>query len=183
VSSARRAISILMTCILATAASVALAEPAKAEINNAPGYVHLRNVESGTCIDAVFAGPGSRIVMWRCLNTEFEEWQLVRTPIPGNRFHHCGCTTVTMFINHAMSMCMAVENDGSASGTAVVQQNCDPADEKQWWHYRFETTGGKTIRSFISNKVLDVDLGRSDNGVPLQIWTSHSRFNQKWTEI
>jgi hypothetical protein len=170
-----RAVGISLAGVLAAVAAVAIAQPAHAEIRNTPGYVHLRNIESGTCVDAQDDGPGARIVMWRCLNTTYEEWQQVQVAIPGNRFHHCACVTVTMLVNHAVEMCMAVENDSLSSGTKVVQQNCDASDEKQWWV--FSALKGSPITSFISKKVLDVDLGRSDNGVPLQIWTYYHNPN------
>jgi hypothetical protein len=32
----------------------------------------------------------------------------------------------------------------------------------------------------IPSKVLDVDSGRSEDGVPLQVWTNHFNRNQLW---
>jgi len=174
---ARRAINMLLACALATAAGVALAQPANADVHNTPGFVHIENWW-GTCIDAQGPGAGARVVMWRCLNTEFEEWRLVQTPIPGNRYEHCACTTVTMFVNNAMDLCMAVENDVPANGAPVVVQNCNAADEKQWWT---RDIYNGFIFSFTSKKALDVDDRRSNNGVPLQIWDYEPlHTQQKW---
>ena len=182
----RTMIILSVTCVMATLIGLGTAGTARATIVNAPGYVHLQVYRPGTCVDAQYAAPGTAIVMWRCLNTEFEEWQKVEVPIPGNRYEHCACTTASMFINHAMNLCTAVENntnDTVDSGIPVVQQTCNTSDEKQWWLLPKVTysPGGGLIKSFtIKEKVLDVDSGRADNGVPLQVWTNHLNPNQLW---
>ena len=170
-----------MVLLMVTAAAVGTAGVAHASVGNAPGYVHLKSVDPGTCIDAKYNVPGTQVVMWRCLNTEFEEWRTVNVSIPGNRYEHCACATVTTFVNHAMDLCLAVPSDTIGSGTAVVQQTCNPADEKQWWMW---SGSAGAIRTFINlQQTLDVDLGRSDNGIPLQTWTNYSLRNQQWSTL
>jgi hypothetical protein len=174
-------IGVVLSSLIAAAVGVGWAGTANASVVNAPGYVHLAVYKPGTCIDSQYAPPGTGLVMWRCLNTAFEEWHLDTVPIPWSQVEHCWCSTASMFSDRAMGMCMAVENDGDANGTAVVQQLCDTTDPKQWWRLTPGCIeGGGTIESFISEKVLDVTGGRGGNGVPLQIWDNHYIANQLW---
>ncbi len=185
----RRIIRSLLSFVLALVAGVGLAGTADATVTNPPGYFHLEvSHPISTCADAQYADPGTAVLMWRCLNTEFEEWQPVQVAIPGNRYEHCACTTATMFVNHAMSLCLAVQNntdDSADVAIPVVQQSCDSTDEKQWWILPDWTDsqgggiGGGEIQGFtLSDKILTVQ--GSGDGVPLVVTTDRVGSNQLW---
>jgi hypothetical protein len=181
----RRAASLLLSAAMASAVGVGLSGTAHASITDAPGYVHLKNRESGTCIDAQSAAPGTGVVMWRCLNTAYEEWQKSWVSIPESRYDHCGCISQNMLRNHAMDLCLALADESGGSGTPVVQATCDASDPRQWWTLYIINNSTPTYRvqSYLGDeKILDVDLGRSDNGVPLQIWTNDFTNNQEWRD-
>jgi hypothetical protein len=167
-----------LSLAMVTAAGVTLALPAQASINNSPGYFHWENTTSHTCMDAQFAGPGTRVLMWRCLNTEFEEWKIAEIidPVRPNAI-------TVKFINHAMNMCLAVDSETPGNGSPVVQQICDISDQKQLWLLDSNTFPPSRVHSFLKfEQVLDVDGGRSDNGVPLQTWEVPTS-RQYWRDL
>jgi hypothetical protein len=175
------------SAVLAAAASLAVAVRADAEIINSPGYTHIQSFVPGTCVTQ---NGTDQLVMWRCLNTNNEEWRVDSVPVSPALYATCGCTAASMFVNHTTQECMAVENDTNItvdSGIAVLQRTCDTNDHKQWWLvedslYR-EDLGPIKVESFaVHGKTLDVDSARSDDGVPLRVWTYHgiNHDNQRW---
>ncbi len=163
---------------LATAASVALALPAQADINNSSGYFHWQNQTSGTCMDAQSAGPGTPVLMWRCLNTEFEEWKIAEIVDPTHP-----ASIVVKFINHAVNMCLSVDSATPGDGSPVVQQPCDDSDQKQLWLLDKNNYPPSRVYPYLApGQALDVDRGRSDNGIPLQTWEVPTS-RQYWQQL
>jgi Ricin-type beta-trefoil lectin domain len=153
-----------------TTAGVTLASPAQATTY----YFHWKNTSSGTCWDAQYADPGTRVLMWSCVNTEFEEWATLGVPVARPN------ETAYMFVNHAMNMCLAVDSDTPENGTPVIQQTCNESDPKQWWWV--DISSNMRIHAYLNFvQVLDVDGGQGGNGVPLQTW-DQSVSNQRWTD-
>ncbi len=170
----RRRVGLALSGALVAVASLGLAGPANATITDPPGYYHFTSDMPGTCIDARSAPPGTQIVMWRCLNTDFEEWRTMVTDIPPSQYDHCHCTAVRMFNNRATNFCMAVATDADAPRIDVLQQTCDPTDPKQWWIRNGEGYY-TTLRSFPAMKALRAPGDKFDNGVSLEVSDSLSQ--------
>jgi cytochrome c len=178
----RKMMSSTLSLALITATCAGLAGPAQATITNAPGYYHLRNAQSTTCVDAQNAPSGTRVLMWRCLNTEYEEWQKVDVPISPDHYDHCACTFAPMFVNHATGLCLAVDSATPYNGTPVIQADCNTSDDRQWWSLpqASDQYGGRILTFIAHNVALDVDGGRSADGTPLQVWTDVGSHSQRW---
>jgi hypothetical protein len=163
----RRAATMALSATMIATAGAALAGPANATITDPPGYYHFTSVLPGTCIDARSAPSGTPLVMWRCLNTAYEEWRTIFTDIPSSQYDHCHCTQVRVFQNQATGLCMAVATDADVSPVTVLQQTCDTADPKQWWTRAFY--GPYAMRSFSTMKYLRAPGDKFDNGVSVEV--------------
>jgi hypothetical protein len=146
---------------------VGLAGSANATITDPPGYYHFTSYAPGTCVDAQYAPPGTKLVMWRCLNTEFEQWRTIFTDIPPSQYDRCNCTQVRMFVNKAMNLCMAVATEANITPADVIQQTCNASDPKQWW---LSAPGLTRVRNFLfpREKCLRAPGDEFDNGVSVQ---------------
>jgi hypothetical protein len=157
-------------CAMAMAvAGIALgARPAFASITDSPGYFHLMNKGSGSCIDV-----GPPVEQWRCLNTFNEEWQFTDA---GNGL---------VFIqSHASGLCLAQE-DSSADGTPVVQAPCAGVSSQLWRvsNVGVDNSDGLPYYQLINlsfAQCLDLENGNKSNGVPMQVWTCEETDNQRW---
>jgi hypothetical protein len=172
----RRRVGLALSGALVAVASLGLAGPANATITDPPGYYHFTSVVPGTCIDARSAPPGTPIVMWRCLNTDFEEWRTTYADLPPSQYDHCHCTQARMFNNRATNLCMAVASNADPSRIDVLQQTCDPSDPKQWWIRSGYYT---TLQSFSDMKYLRAPGDKFDNGVTLEV--SATPNQSTWT--
>ncbi|MCM2416539.1 hypothetical protein [Streptomyces sp. RKAG293] len=64
----------MLSLMMAVAAITGLSRSAHADISDPVGYYHLKvSTPISTCVDAQDSPPGTQLVMWSCLNTDYEE--------------------------------------------------------------------------------------------------------------
>ena len=148
-----------------TVVGVGFGGVAYAEINNPPGYVHLKNLESGQCLMANAETGAAQ--QWRCLNATSEEWASIPVeliPGEGNKYF--------MLASHWTTMCLAVPNI-PVNGTKVVQAACNVDDTRQYWQSRYlgqDFAGARYhIRSLQGALCLEKPDGNSTQGTQLQM--------------
>jgi hypothetical protein len=166
----RRLAGLALAGSMLVVAGMGATSPASASVSNSPGYFHFTSVDPGTCIDGQSAPPGTSLVMWRCLNTTFEEWRTQWADVSPQYYSHCNCTQARMYVNHATGMCMAAASDTQTDFTGVLQQTCNPGDPKQWWLFGSGTCScGASLSSFLGRLWLRAPGDSADDGVPVQI--------------
>lgn len=67
-------------------------------------------------------------------------------------------------------------NDGSHNACF----NYDVYENQKIWHFIKKSNGSYKIISLFDNNALDVDLGKSDSGTDVGVWTDSNTTNQEW---
>ena len=67
-------------------------------------------------------------------------------------------------------------NDGSHNACF----NYDVYENQKIWHFIKKSNGSYKIISLFDNNALDVDLGKSDSGTDVGVWTDSDTANQEW---
>jgi len=58
--------------------------------------------------------------------------------------------------------------------------NYDVYENQKIWHFIKKSNGSYKIISLFDNNALDVDLGKSDSGTDVGVWTDSDTANQEW---
>lgn len=120
----------------------------------------LQSAQSGRCADSAggAAGYATRVTLWDCGQT--------------------GAQTYTRTGQQLMvgGMCLDVNNNGTADGTAVLTWACNGQPNQQW-----TMNPDGTIVSASSGKCLSHADGATGNGTGLVILTCAGGDHQKWT--
>jgi hypothetical protein len=161
-------VAALVTLIGGGTAHAATAATPAAVGNN----YQLLNVTTQKCADVKDQSrfTGAIVHQWDCVDQDSQRWS---PRDAGN-----GYMTLQ---NQNSGWCMAVKDDVNASGTQIIQTECNAADPGQLWRQDLLDVSGTSNVVSALGKCLEVNRADRSNGAKIQIWTCSTASNaQAW---
>lgn len=153
-----------LSCAMAAVVSLGTGGTANASVVDPVPYQHVFGFGTGQCL--MGDSDTGYVVVYRCENTETEQWNLLTGKNDG-----------TLFANRWTNECMAVQS-WPVNGTKIVMKPCDLNDASQYWTVNFfisdQYVTDYHIESLTGALCMDRPNESTADGTPVQTWTCAS---------
>lgn len=140
------------------------------------GGFQIKNSRSKKCVEVPKASKkkGVRLDQYTCIKSkDNERWDFQgRGCLPATN-----CAPYGLLKNYHSKLCMDVNGNGTANGTAVIQWTCSNAKNNFWALTKYHSND-YVLYSYSSNKCGTINGASRANGAKLTIWKCLEHDNQ-----